>query len=264
MITPIEKYGNIYVKRDDLFEIAGVRGGKARTCWELSKDAVGLVTAGSRSSPQVNIVAHIAEKLGISCRVHVPQGEFTPELISAANRETNVEIIQHFPGYNTVICKRAIDDAKALNWTYIPFGMECTKAVDETAKQVINIPLDINRIVVPVGSGMTLCGILQGLKDNKLDIPVIGVVVGASPKKRVEKYFGYAPNLTYVYSPYKYHEYSKDVFSLGLLLDPIYEAKTVPYLKDGDLLWVVGIRQSFVDELNEGWYEKKNFVQTDI
>lgn len=46
--TPIQSIGGIWLKRDDLFEIAGVRGGKVRTCWRLSQGSVGLVTAGSR------------------------------------------------------------------------------------------------------------------------------------------------------------------------------------------------------------------------
>ena len=58
--TPLQQVGNFLVKRDDLFEIAGVCGGKARTCWAMSQGAPGLVTAGSRSSPQANIVAHVA------------------------------------------------------------------------------------------------------------------------------------------------------------------------------------------------------------
>ena len=70
--TPIESSGGYYFKRDDLYRVAGVSGGKARTCWGLAQGAPGLVTAGSRHSPQVNIVAHIAQELGVPCRVHVP------------------------------------------------------------------------------------------------------------------------------------------------------------------------------------------------
>lgn len=55
-LTPIEEHGGFLVKRDDLFRVAGVRGGKVRSCWHLAQGAEGLVTAGSRSSPQVNIV----------------------------------------------------------------------------------------------------------------------------------------------------------------------------------------------------------------
>jgi hypothetical protein len=64
-----------WLKRDDLFEYAGVRGGKVRTCLALAREARhGLVTAGSRSSPQVNIVARIGRSLGLPVRAHVPAG----------------------------------------------------------------------------------------------------------------------------------------------------------------------------------------------
>ena len=42
-----------------LFAFAGARGGKVRACLKIASTAKrGLITAGSRSSPQVNIVAH--------------------------------------------------------------------------------------------------------------------------------------------------------------------------------------------------------------
>lgn len=39
--TPLQQVGNFLVKRDDLFEIAGVCGGKARTCWAMGQGASG-------------------------------------------------------------------------------------------------------------------------------------------------------------------------------------------------------------------------------
>jgi hypothetical protein len=132
--TPVERRGNVWVKRDDLFSVAGVSGGKVRSCWHLAQGATGLVTAGSRSSPQVNIVAHIAKALGIPCRVHTPAGDLSPEVLSA--QAAGAEVVQHKAGYNNVIIKRARDDAKAQGWREIPFGMECTEAVTQTRGQV--------------------------------------------------------------------------------------------------------------------------------
>lgn len=47
-LTPVERCGDIWLKRDDAFTVAGQYGGKARTCWQLAQGASGLVTAGSR------------------------------------------------------------------------------------------------------------------------------------------------------------------------------------------------------------------------
>ncbi len=248
--TPVQKINHknkiICVKRDDLFAVGGVRGGKVRTCWGLAQGAKGLVTAGSRSSPQVNIVAHVARKLGIPCQVHTPEGELSPEVVAA--QRAGAEVIQHKAGYNNVIIKRAHDAAKEKGWTEIPFGMECQAAVDQTRKSVQGIGdcTDWERLVIPVGSGMSLAGVLWGLQDLGIDKPVLGVQVGADPKKRLDKYApkGWGSRVELVKSKLKYDQSPKHCKLGDIHLDPIYEAKCLPYLQHGDLLWIVGIRQT--------------------
>ena len=66
-VTPLQQVGDFLLKRDDMFEVAGVRGGKARSCWAMAQGAPGLVTLSHRLSPQGNIVAHVAQKL--ACHV---------------------------------------------------------------------------------------------------------------------------------------------------------------------------------------------------
>jgi ParB/RepB/Spo0J family partition protein len=244
-ITPVEKHGNIWFKRDDLFSIAGVAGGKVRTCWGLAQGAKGLVTAGSRASPQVNIVAHIAERLGIPCRVHTPTGEASPEVQAAI--DVGAERVTHNPGYNTVIVARAHADAQARGWKEIPFGMECEEAITATRAQVANIPKTVSRIVIPVGSGMSLAGVLWGLLDAKRSTPVLGVIVGADPTARLDKWA--PPNwremVTLVSSGVDYHaETHATISGSSIVLDPVYEAKCVSFLKDSDCLWCVGVRQT--------------------
>ena len=244
-LTPIQTHAGFKVKRDDLFSVAGVGGGKARTCFALSRGAKGLITAGSRQSPQVNIVAHIARLLGVPCRVHVPSGALTPELESA--KAAGAKLVRHTPGYNTVIVSRAKADARRRGWTEIPFGMECEEAVKQTSAQISNLPPGIRRLVVPVGSGMSLAGILSGLADSKRKIKVLGIVVGASPIDRLERFApkGWRKMVTLRSSRLDYHQLAAETALGELELDPIYEAKCLPYLKAGDLLWVVGIRQTW-------------------
>jgi len=253
--TPVEQHGEIWVKRDDLFEIAGVRGGKVRTCWHLAQGARGLVTAGSRQSPQVNIVAHIAERLGIPCRVHTPQGELSPEVRDA--QEHGAHVIQHKAGYNSVIIARAREDAaQRPGWAEIPFGMECAEAVRQTRAQVRNLPRDATRLVMPVGSGMSLAGVLWGMRDNGWRIPVLGVTVGSDPTKRLHKYAPWdwdrngwvslaaPPNIDY------HREVQAEIG--GVLLDPVYEAKCRTFLRPGDVFWIVGVRATAVSSQKAG------------
>jgi hypothetical protein len=240
-LTPIEAAGDLFLKRDDHFSRAGMRGGKVRTCWRLAQGAQGLVTAGSRSSPQINIVAHVARALGIPCRAHAPSGALSPELLDA--QAAGAEIIQHSPGYNSVLIARARADANERGWREIPFGMECREAVRQTASQIADIPEGARRIVVPVGSGMSLAGILTGMRRAGLSIPVLGVVVGADPVKRLDRYApeGWRGMAELVPAGAAYDDAVQAAIG-GVELDPHYEAKCARFLEPGDLLWIVGVR----------------------
>jgi len=247
LLTPVEWVGDIAVKRDDKYSIAGINGGKARTCYYLStKPATlkGIVTAGARSSPQANIVARVARYLGVPCRIHMPSGQLGEQALLA--KGAGATIIQHKPGYNSVIIKRARDDALERGWLEIPFGMECAEAVHQTSYQVRSIHgLQIDRIVVPVGSGMTLCGITHGLEWLHItDIPVLGVIVGADPTRRLDFYgpFSWRQKVRLVKSDLPYSCSAQETQLGGINLDPVYEAKCLPFLQGGDLLWVVGSR----------------------
>jgi 1-aminocyclopropane-1-carboxylate deaminase/D-cysteine desulfhydrase-like pyridoxal-dependent ACC family enzyme len=253
-LTPIQDVENYFLKRDDVFHIGGVRGGKVRTCWFLAQGAKGLITAGARHSPQVAIVARIAKILGIPCRVHVPRGQPTSETISAEN--DGAEVVRHFPGYNTVIIARAREDASVgSGWVEIPFGMECQEAVNQTRRQVENIGIfhpRPKRIVVPVGSGMSLAGVLWGLKDFDLDIPVLGVSVGAEPTHRLDRYAprSWRKQCVLVRSEIPYQRaYEQDIS--GIDLDPIYESKCVHFLEKGDLFWVIGHRDKMPESTSK-------------
>lgn len=242
-LTPVEIINGVYCKRDDLFVCNGVAGGKVRTCLALAHGAAGLVTAGSRSSPQVNIVAHIAQHLGIPARAHTPCGQLLPELVDA--QAHGCEIIQETPGHNSVIIARAREDAKARGWVEIPFGMECYEAVRQTRGQVRNVPRDVRRVIMPVGSGMSLAGVLWGLQDAGLShVPVVGTVVGASPVKRLEQYAPSAWRQRVSLQPAGMDYHDAKPGAIGhLMLDPFYEAKAALTIwQPGDLFWVVGIR----------------------
>jgi hypothetical protein len=104
--------------------------------------------------------------------------------------------------------------------------------------------------VVPVGSGVTFCGVLRALEAGRLGrLAVLGVVVGGDPQRRLEKHVPSwrwllsAGGATTVRSPLPYETPAEAVYygmSFGdLRLDPYYEAKCVPYLRPGDVLWAV-------------------------
>jgi hypothetical protein len=201
--------------------------------------------------PANQIVAYIAKALGVPCRVHVPIGDLTPELRAA--QAAGAVVIRHSPVHNTVIAARAReDDAIARGWRLIPFGMECPEAVQQTATQahatftqMRDQGATVRRVVVPVGSGMSLDGVLHGLAQTSFTVPVVGVVVGADPVKRLDEW---AParwrHLCDLLRTHVDHfQKSPPVTRLGdVELDPLFEAKCLEFLEPGDLLWVIGIR----------------------
>lgn len=73
-LTPVQgPFDGIYLKREDLFQVHGAVGAKARTCWHfLGEGEVvhrGLTTGASRVSPQIQIVARIAHGLDAVTKV---------------------------------------------------------------------------------------------------------------------------------------------------------------------------------------------------
>lgn len=244
--TPIELFGKVYIKREDKLVVNGVCGSKVRTCLTIAETAIekgagGITSACLRTHPQVPIVAGVAEHLGIRSRIHMPSGKQTNEMLDAIGH--GAEIIQHLPGYRSVVSCRAKGDAKERGWPYIPFNMEAVEAIIGTAKQVRSIPNHIKRIVVCVGSGMTLAGILQGLLDTGRQIEVKGVIIGADPTKQLDRFapFGWQGMCELVESELTYKDKDMEHSNFhGLELDTVYEAKCVPFLSDGDLFWVIG------------------------
>lgn len=259
-LTPLIKHNGFFVKHDEYFSICGSHGGKARSCYSICKKGIeegkrGFSTAGSKKSPQIQIASFIAKEMGVPLHAHTPQGELGYEIEKAL--ANGCELFQHRAGYNNVIIKRARDDAKENDFLEIPFGMECWEAVYQTATQVRSLVGrdDIKRIVLPIGSGMSCCGVLWGMLRYEIDLPVLGIQVGADFRKRFEKYApeGWELMLEVEKSGYDYHKYAPNLIRYAdgdLILDPIYEAKCLPYVNfgEGDLLWSVGIRDGINSE----------------
>lgn len=248
-LTPVEYYENegVWLKRDDMFEIYGVRGGKARSAYQvilelLEQGYKTIVTAGSRQSPQCEIVSFICESIGVDCKLFMPFGGDTSVITNIKNN-SHTEIIRVRPGYNNIIVARAREYAENRGCGYVPFGMECARNVEVTSEQVRNIPLECSRVVVPVGSGMSFSSIVTGMSKYGIEKPLLGVRVGKDPTKIINEYAFGLDLMDYeiVESSVDYHE-PVEAYVGGYNLDPIYEAKCFEFLKRGDLLWVVGHR----------------------
>lgn len=249
-LTPVEynKDLGIWVKRDDKFSVCGVYGGKSRAAYQIiyrlvSEGYKKIVTAGSRQSPQCEIVSMICENLGVDCVLFMPFGEDTSVIKNISNnKRTTIERVR--PGYNNIIVARAREYAQLFKCGYVPFGMECEENVEITSKQVSNIPKECKRLVIPVGSGMSFSSVVTGLTtEGRYDLPLLGVRVGKDPSKIIEEYAQGVMGIDYtiINSDVDYHD-SVTAFIGDYQLDPIYEAKCFKFLEKGDCLWVVGRR----------------------
>lgn len=247
-LTPIDFSEGIYFKREDQFTFHNVNGGKVRSALKLTQNAkMGLVTAGSRKSPQIQIISEIAKYNHLPFIAYAPMGELTTELLYAKN---NGAIINQIPmGFNNNLIKKSSRKALELGYTYVPFGMDSEEVLEEISNQVQNIPKECKRIVVTVGSGITLCGILRGLEKYGINKEILGIIVGANPEKRLNKYVSanlfnssldWRGRCKLVKSNKDYHDEVRDTLFCGIDLDSIYEAKCIPYIEKGDLFWIIG------------------------
>lgn len=253
-LTPIQQYRGGYLKRDDLFEVYGCKGGKARAAYVLIKKLLSegcstIVSGGGIFSPQAEIVSGICQGMGVRNFCFIPGIGVNHTPVIKHIEENNLSIIKYTGmgrGRDPFVAEsRARKFSEANHFGFIPFGMHCKENVEVTSQQVKNIPDDVNRIVVPVGSGMVLSGIVTGLYRQGKSIEVLGIQVGADPSKNIKKY---AEGLSSCHvsikkASVKYHD--RLIRSInGVNLDPIYEAKCKEFLQDGDLLWIVGHRQN--------------------
>ena len=239
MVLPVERVGDIYVKRGDLFSVAGVNGGKAQVINAMAQNAAGLITSGPRISSQIYIGARVAAGLGIPFRCHLPRGGETAEMADV--KAHGGEVVQHKAGYNNVLASRAKDDVRAnKGWVEVPLWLRGPETVRVIRAEAANIPPQAKRVVVPAGSGMTVAAVLHGLRDVGLNIPVVGVCVGADPDKTIRTFGPFGCKYKLVRTADGYDRPRYGVRFGGIELDPRYEAKCVDHLQAGDCLWVAG------------------------
>lgn len=250
-LTPIERRGTHYYKRDDMFIINGACGGKARVINEIVTRQMSLgythfVTCGSRDSRQCEALAKVCELHGVSSHLFMPNGNDTD--ISLSIKGTKFATIHRTKvGYNTVLIAESRKYANNTGAVYIPFGMGMIETLEIQSKQVADIPLDVKRIVVPCGGGMNMIAVIKGLENiGRTDVEVVGVQVGANPYKTFNAWL---PNTlfeeckikySFVKADGEYGKAAKVTMIDDVELDDMYEAKCIPFLKDGDMLWIVG------------------------
>lgn len=185
-LTPVELHDGIWFKREDLYRnpIYGVNGAKYRACQHLisraeAQGAHTVVSASSVLSPQAAMAAVVAQELAMECLVIV--GGTTPEkavkhksIAIAATAGARIEAIG--VGYNPALQSAALRAAEAPGHWRLPYGISTPSDVDVLdleefvsvgSPQTANLPDEVERLVLPLGSGNTACGVLYGLHEAR-------------------------------------------------------------------------------------------------
>jgi 1-aminocyclopropane-1-carboxylate deaminase/D-cysteine desulfhydrase-like pyridoxal-dependent ACC family enzyme len=310
-LTPVEKHGVYWFKRDDKFhpfDDSPINGGKVRQCIFLlgdnkdyiEKNCNGVVaTASSVHSPQALIVTRVAQEFGFKTVVGI--GVLEPE--EAVRKHPIMKSVENLggtiiklagTGFNSTLYARLKEMAKKENYFIVQFGINLKENVPaimgSTAKQVKNLPNRLDNLVIPVGSGITMSGILRGLREYKKRVRrIIGIqIAGVDRRKtidslmpRIEAVPGFPLLLSKVNIPYEFYmikgvpyatmervTIKDDEEDEEFTLDPIYEAKAFKYMvkhlkldeDDKTLFWIVGNSWKLhgveeIDKLAKEFYE---------
>lgn len=274
-ITPVEKRGEYWFKREDLYvpyDFSPVNGSKLRQCQlliekNIEKTTCGIITGTSVISPQSAIVASVAKEHGVPCYIYY--GGTTEELLKtkkypslAARLGANVSIVSKM-AFTSVLAARANDFAKANNLFHVRYGFDLRANLDafveSIANQVQNVPKEVKSVAITVGSSITLVGVLYGMAMFDNNIEEI-YAVGCAPNRisRIQEYadmiyFESGISLPFhkvkyidafnTIKGYKYESTMEEEY-MGITFHPRYEAKTFRWLKNQDikdcLLWVTG------------------------
>lgn len=264
-LTPVEEYNGILYKRDDLYAPYGenfITGGKIRQCRDLVKTNLDYIrnecdstiaTASSVHSPQAPIVSKVAEEFGLKSIIGF--GNSTVEKAirhKAMNwcKELGSELIvlSESQGFNNVIYHHLHKLNQTRKFFPILFGYAAQtyreSIITKIAEQVQNVDCDV--LYVPVGSGVTLTGILEGvIKYNKKFRVVALQPFGHDRRKSIHKNLE-SPSWEYQYEwregNYSYSKLLKK--NVGFELDMIYESKSYDMIefdkKETSCFWVVG------------------------
>lgn len=244
-LSSVEKINDIYVKREDLAQFKNINGGKGRVITYLIEQGIeegytDFVSCGSRDSVQCEMVSAACECYNVNCHIFMPSGHDTP-IINQIKRNPHTKIIRTDVGYVSTIKKQSIDYANNNDYFYIPFALEDEITIEINKDQVQNIPDEVKRVIVPIGSGMNFISIIKGLEEYNKNIPVVGIQIGLDPKKNIERFLG-ETSIKYeiIKSEIPYNKQAKEYKLGNIKLNKTYEAKCLPYLKPNDLFWIIG------------------------
>lgn len=279
-LTPVENRNGRLYKREDLFRFEnGVNGSKLRACDHLiskakERGATTVVSAASVLSPQSAMAATVARRHGLGSVTVVggttPDKAVRHQSIRMAEEEgsflTSIKV-----GYNPALQSAGARIASQTpgGWQ-MPYGIttprdasleDVSEFVSVGARQVLNVPDEVETIVLPFGSGNTAMGVLAGL--SLLHYPaalkrIVLMTIGPDRRQWLEQRLemlnmsakGLPLEQIHLHPTFATYGDRMPETDDGIVFHPTYEGKVVRYLNgmepewwrrdDKTLLWVVG------------------------
>ena len=270
MLTPVEEHNGIYYKRDDLYCPWGdVNGGKVRQAIRLFEnkriyDWPGVVAAVSVHSPTGPVISRVAKEFNTPCIIavggtKVENLDILPMMRLTRYYGAEVRIVAGH-GMKTAINARVNEICEETGYHNIDFSHHIYNDTDlmfnTNSTEVLNIPNELDVLVMSLGVGIQFACVLKGLKKHKKKVKrIIGVQVGPDRRKLIDGYLNQNPliepkfDLEYELVQYKSAYSKSEIQKVGnFYLDDIYEAKAHKWmLKNIDknqktLFWCVGRR----------------------
>ena len=274
-LTPVQEVNGLQMKHDDLYAPLGageVNGGKLRQCMMLTDSVLAadngvncLFTYCSIHSPQAPITAASARLHGLSC--HIVYGGTTAESVKKSPMprlamKYGAEItIGARSGRHTILHARTRELAKDNRGFIVQYGINLNGYGDvllnAVAAQCENLPDKIENLVMTCGSGITVSGVMIGLKQYNKKVKNIHLVATAPDRRPFihKTLTEYGADRDFEYHSlfhtkgFQYEKSAKAIWG-GIRLHPHYEAKTMQWLMQSGLrlsdtlFWIVGAEPS--------------------
>ena len=279
--TPWERRHGIWFKREDYFAplgYGGPNGSKMRQLiWYINKFRAGkshIVTGASIQSPQLSMTAIVGAHYGLKARQVVYSQPHTvlkhpnPQIAYGFGAE-----FEYASGPYNPIIQRKVADLTQPSSLVVEYGItlpidkyssdDVRKFHEVGANQTLNIPEDVERLIVPAGSCNSLTSILLGLSRDSHNIKEL-FTIGIGPEKQdwvAERLQYMGVNSSRSDWPFKWRHHSlhetgfskySDHFNgehyQGINFHPTYEAKMWRWLRQNEPIpedgktgfWIVG------------------------
>lgn len=186
-LTPVEKIGDIYFKREDKFAPLGfgsINGSKLRQCiwlvheWVRTKNIRGVVSGSVVGSPQHPFISSICKHYGIGCLIVTGSKNYQSHKNMQLAEENGAQFHITNIGYAKALQSKSFKLAKLLpNHEVLETNITVDERINSPERveafhkvgsyQVNNIPDHIETLIIPCGSCNSVTSILYGIVLNK-------------------------------------------------------------------------------------------------